>query len=231
MGSNNMMISHYAAYIEQAQVVTSALILLTSFVFLAQTRINGLITTFVWQSIFLVIATLAQAILTARFELYISAFLTLALKVLFIPYLMRYFVIKLNIRHKVAVIAHPFLLLIGAVVLVLFCYHLLAPVFASSKSMINHVTAVALAVTLLGMLLLITHRKAVSHIIGFMSMENGIFFAALVSTKGMPMAVELGIAFDVLIAAILFGVFFFHISSSIDSLDVDRLNLLREDIQ
>jgi hydrogenase-4 component E len=225
------MININYAYIQQAQIITSALILLTSFIFLAQTRINGLINTFVWQSIFLVAATLSQAIITRRPELYISASLTLLLKVLFIPYLMHYFVRKLDIKHKVAVIAHPFLLLIGAVVLVLFCYHLLTPIFASRQLMISHVTAVAMAVTLLGMLLLITHRKAISHIIGFMSMENGIFFAALMSTKGMPMAVELGIAFDVLIAAILFGVFFFHIRRSIDSLDVDRLNLLREDVR
>jgi hydrogenase-4 component E len=88
-----------------------------------------------------------------------------------------------------------------------------------------------MAVMLLGMLLLITHRKAISHIIGFMSMENGIFFAALIATQGMPMVVELGIAFDVLIAAVLFGVFFLQLRSSIDSLDVDRLNLLREDVE
>ena len=88
-----------------------------------------------------------------------------------------------------------------------------------------------MAVMLLGMLLLITHRKAISHVIGFMSMENGIFFAALIATKGMPMVVELGIAFDVLIAAVLFGVFFLQLRRSIDSLDVDRLNLLREDTE
>ncbi|EQD33792.1 hydrogenase, membrane subunit, partial [mine drainage metagenome] len=62
----------------------------------------------------------------------------------------------------------------------------------------------------------------------FMCMENGLFFAAVVSTYGMPMVVELGVAFDVLVASILFGVFFLHLRDSIDSLDVDRLNRLRE---
>jgi hydrogenase-4 component E len=61
-----------------------------------------------------------------------------------------------------------------------------------------------------------------------MSMENGLFFAAVVSTHGMPMVVELGIAFDVLVAAVLFGVFFFQIRESIESLDVDQLNRLSE---
>jgi hydrogenase-4 component E len=61
-----------------------------------------------------------------------------------------------------------------------------------------------------------------------MSIENGLFFAAVVATHGMPMVVELGVAFDVLIAAVLFGIFFFHIRTSIDSLDVDLLNRLSE---
>jgi len=75
---------------------------------------------------------------------------------------------------------------------------------------------------------MITRRQVVTHVIGFMAIENGLFFAAVASTQGMPMVVELGIAFDVLVAAVIFGVFFFHIRSSIDSLDVDRLNRLSE---
>ncbi|MDD1632735.1 MAG: formate hydrogenlyase, partial [Methylococcaceae bacterium] len=66
------------------------------------------------------------------------------------------------------------------------------------------------------------------HVVGFMSIENGLFFAAIVATKGMPMVVELGVAFDVLVAAVLFGIFFLHIRTSIDSLDVDLLNRLNE---
>ena len=88
--------------------------------------------------------------------------------------------------------------------------------------------AVSLAVVLLSLLLIISRRQAVSQVVGFMGMENGLFFTALVSTHGMPMVVELGVAFDVLVAAILFGVFFFHINESLDSLDVDRMNRLTE---
>ena len=196
-----------------------------------QNRIDNIIRTFAWQSGFLVVVTILQAITTHHFELYVSAGITLLLKVIFVPYLMRYLVIKLNIRHKVSTITHPFLLAIGAAILVLFCYHLMEPIHETAWASISNSTAVAMAVTLLGVLLLITHRKAISHVIGFMSMENGIFFAALVSAHGMPMIVELGIAFDVLVAAILFGVFFFHLRSSIDTLDVDRLNSLREDVE
>lgn len=216
--------------LEQIELIFTALLLLTAFIYLLQDRINGLIHTFALQSALLAGVTLTQAIASGDVDLYISAALTILLKVLFIPSLMRYLVIKLDIRHKVADISHPFLLLIGAAILVLFCYHLITPLH-QQRLMSTNVIAVAMSVMLLGMLLLITHKKAISHVIGFMSMENGIFFAALVSTQGMPMAVELGIAFDVLVAAILFGVFFFHLRSSIDSLDVDRLSLLREDVE
>jgi hydrogenase-4 component E len=113
----------------------------------------------------------------------------------------------------------------------MFCYHLIIPRHMAGGLIINNVTAVAMAVTMLGMLLFITHNQAVAYLIGFMTMENGIFFAGLVAAHGMPMVVELGIIFDVLVAVVLFGLFFFHIVSSIDSLDVDRLNLLRENVE
>jgi hydrogenase-4 component E len=224
------MLTNYTS-IEQLQVMTTGLILLTSFIFLMQNRIYSMINTFAWQSGLLVFATILEAIAINHWELILSASITLLLKVFLIPYLLRYLVRKLNIRHKVALISHPFLLLLAAIVLVLFCYHLLVPNNYVAWFNQNNIIAVAMSVTLLGMLLLITHRKAISHVIGFMSMENGIFFAALIATHGMPMAVELGIAFDVLVVCVLFGVFFFHLRSSIDSLDVDQLNLLREDVE
>lgn len=109
-----------------------------------------------------------------------------------------------------------------------FSYYVSLPVIAQSQLVTLNAVAVSLAVVLLGMLLMITRRQAMAHVVGFMSIENGLFFAAVVSTYGMPMVVELGIAFDVLVAAVIFGVFFLHIRSSIDSLDVDRLSRLSE---
>lgn len=199
--------------------------------FIMQERINSMINTFIGQSVLLATATFLTALKTHEVELYISAVLTIILKTIFIPFLLRYLVKKLNIRHTVATIKHPFWLLIGAASLVLFCYHLIIPTNALSWTASNNIIAIAMAIMLLGMLLLITHRKAISHVIGFMSMENGIFLAALLATHGMPMAVELGIAFDILIATVLFGVFFFQMRRSIDSFDVDCLNSLREDLE
>ena len=102
------------------------------------------------------------------------------------------------------------------------------PIKSLSNSITRNTISESLAIVLLAMLLIITRRQAVSQVVGFMAIENGLFFAALVSTYGMPMIVELGIAFDVLVAAVLFGVFFFEMRSSIDSLDVDQMNRLHE---
>lgn len=216
------------------EILTSiiiVLILLTAFALIMQSRIHNIINTFALQSTLLAIATFLQALKNGDTALYISVILTISLKAIFIPHLLRKVVKKLNVRHKVATIKHPFLLLIGAALIVLFCYHLMIPIKKISLSETTHIIAISMAIMLLGMLLLIIHRKAISHVIGFMSMENGIFLTALLAAQGMPMAVEMGIAFDVLIAAILFGLFFLQLRKSIDSLDVDRLNLLREDIE
>lgn len=218
--------------LEQFELLFSALLLLTAFVLLIQKRIVSMTYTFAWQSAFLSFATLLAAISTQQTDLYFSAAITFALKVIFIPYFLRYLARNLQksaVREPTPLVARPFLLSLLGAALVLFSYHLLLPLRNFSVLVNNNVIGVALSMVFLGMLLIISHRKAISHAIGFMVIENGIFFAALVSTSGMPMVVELGIAFDVLVAVILFGVFFFQISSSIDSLDVDRLNKLRED--
>src|SRR5574341_677711 len=89
--------------------------------------------------------------------------------------------------------------------------------------------AVALATVMLGFLMMITRKHAGTQIIGFLAMENGLLFAATSATYGMPLVVELGVALDLLIAAFIFGMFFFHISTTFDSLDVDQMARLKEE--
>lgn len=213
---------------EQLILTLAALILFTSFLLLAQTRIVTLIHTFAWQGALLCLATILVAIVSGRHHLLISAALTLGLKVIFIPLQLRRLVVRLDIRREVETVGNSSLIMIGAGALVLFSYYVALPIRELSMLATRNTIAVSLAVILIGMLMIITRRKAVAQVVGFMSMENGLFFAAVVSTYGMPMVVELGIAFDVLVAAILFGVFFFQIRSGIGSLNVDHLNRLNE---
>lgn len=213
---------------EQAILVLAAMVLFTSFALLAQSRIANLIRMFAWQGVLLSATTVFVAMVSKQHHLYISALLTFGLKALLIPWMLNRLAIRLNIHRKVESTLNPTLVLLGAAALVVFCYYVALPIAHLTAHITRNIIAVSLAVVLLAMLLIITRRKAVSQVVGFMSMENGLFFAAVVSTYGMPMVVELGIAFDVLVAAILFGVFFFQIRASIDSLDVDRLNRLTE---
>jgi len=216
-------------FAEQIILTLAALVLFTSFLLLAQARLVSLIHTFAWQGGLLFLATMMMAATSGRHHLYVSAALTLALKVWFIPWQLRRMVVRLDIRRQVeTVVGGPLLVMIAAGGLTLFSYYVVLPIRELALVSTRDIIAVSLAVVLIGMLMIITRRKAVAQVIGFMSMENGLFFAAVVATYGMPMVVELGVAFDVLVAAILFGIFFFQIRAGIGSLDVDRLNRLSE---
>ncbi len=212
----------------QAILMLAALVLFTSFALLAQARMFALIRLYAWQGTLLAVTTALVAWVTHQPRLYISALLTLGLKALLIPWFLNRLVIRLGLQHETEVLQGNSLILLGAAALTVFSYYVVMPIVQLSTLVTRNVIAVSLAVILLGLLLIIVRRKAVTQVVGFMCMENGLFFAAVASTYGMPMVVELGVAFDVLVASILFGVFFLHIRDSIDSLDVDRLNQLRE---
>ena len=212
----------------QAILSMAALIGLTSFLMLGQGRLLRLIFVFALQGLLLTITTALAAFSLDNPHLYISAVLTLVLKVIFIPWMLRREVLQMKAHRNIEALHNKTLVMLGGASLMVFSYYVLHPIVQTTSPVMLNALAVSLSVVLLGMLLMISHRQAVAHVVGFMSIENGLFFAAIVATKGMPMVVELGIAFDVLVAAVLFGIFFLHIRTSIDSLDVDRLNRLNE---
>ena len=215
---------------DQAILVLAALVLFTSFALLGQSRMFSLINVFAWQGALLAATTGLVAFSTGQKHLYVSAALGLLLKALLIPWMLRRLVLHLGVRHEVEVLGNQALVLLGGAGLVVFSYYVTLPIVQLSTLMTRNSIGVSLAMVLLSMLLMIARRQAVSQVVGFMALENGLFFAAVVSTYGMPMVVELGIAFDVLVAAVLFGVFFLHLRDTIDSLDVDRLSRLSENV-
>ncbi|HUW37850.1 MAG TPA: formate hydrogenlyase [Rhodocyclaceae bacterium] len=212
----------------QAIILFAALALFTSFIMLAQTRMMPLIFTFAWQGLLLALVSVLVAIVSKHPELYVSAALTFTLKVVLIPWLLYRLSVKLNMQYDAEAILHPTLMLLGGVALVIFSYYVAQSIVHLSGLATRNTIAVSIAIELLGMLLMCARKSAVAQVIGFMSMESGIFFAAVVATYGMPLIVELGVAFDILVASILFGVFFFHLRDSFGSLDVGRFNRLSE---
>lgn len=212
----------------QAILSLAALVGLSSFLMLGQGRLLRLILVFALQGLLLSLTTVLAAYTQHSQHLYVSALLTLLLKVVVIPGMLRRQVRQMNLHRDLEALSNNTAVILGGASLMVFSYYILYPIVQTSSAIMLNALAVSLTVVLLGMLLMISHRQAFAHVVGFMSIENGLFFAAIVATNGMPMVVELGIAFDVLVAAVLFGIFFFHIRTSIDSLDVDRLNRLSE---
>jgi hydrogenase-4 component E len=212
----------------QAILSMAALVGLTSFLMLGQGRLLRLIFVFALQGLLLTLTTALAAYSLNNPHLYISAVLTLVLKVIFIPWMLSREVLHMNMHRDIQTLTNKTLVMLGGASLMVFSYYVLHPIVQTTSPVMLNALAVSLSVVLLGMLLMISHRQAIAHVVGFMSIENGLFFAAIVATKGMPMVVELGVAFDVLVAAVLFGIFFLHIRTSIDSLDVDLLNRLHE---
>lgn len=207
----------------------AALVLLAAFGMLVQKRVYGLIHLFAWQGLFLSLNTAIVGFIASRHHLYISSILTLTLKVVLLPYILHVLIHRLKIHKEIeSVVNIPMTMLIG-VALVIFSYYLTTPIRELSTLVTRSTLAVALATVMIGLLMMITRKHAVTQIIGFLAMENGLFFAATSATYGMPLVVELGVALDILIAAFIFGIFFFHIHTTFDSLDVEQMASLKEE--
>ncbi len=207
----------------------AAALLLVSFAMLAQRRILSLINLFAAQGFVLTLSTAFVAWATGQTHLWWSAGLTLALKVLLLPWILHRLIRRLNVKWDVETLINiPTTMLFG-LLLVILAFNLAQPVSALAGTITKGTLGIALAVVLLSFLMMITRSKAVPQVIGFLAMENSLFFAATAATYGMPMVVELGIALDVLVGVIILGVFFFQIRERFDSLDIHHLEKLKEE--
>ncbi len=145
-----------------------------------------------------------------------------------LPWLLHRLIDRLNMRWDVETLINiPTTMLVG-IVLVIFSFNLALPISQLAGTITRSTLGIAMASVLLSFLMMITRRKAVPQVIGFLAMENGLFFAATSATYGMPMVVELGIALDVLVGAFIFGIFFFQIRETFDSLDIHHLEKLKD---
>ncbi len=207
----------------------AALLLLIAFAMLSQRRVLSLINLFALQGLMLTISTAIVAWSSDQNHLYYSAALTLVLKVLILPWILHRLIRKLNVKWDVETLFNiPTTMLVG-IALVVFAFNLAAPISQMAGTITKGTLGIAMACVLLSFLMMITRSKAVPQVIGFLAMENGLFFAATSATYGMPMVVELGIALDVLVGMVILGIFFFQIRETFDSLDLKHMEKLKED--
>jgi hydrogenase-4 component E len=222
-------VAHPPLYAQLINLLAAVLLLL-GFAMLAQRRVLTLIDLFAAQGAALACSTAIAAYATRQPHLYYSAALTLGLKVLLLPWILYRLIRRLDVRFEFeGLINIPTTMLLG-IVLVVFAFNLAVPISELASTVTRSTLGIALATVLLAFLMMITRRKAVPQVIGFLSMENGLLFAATSATYGMPMVVELGIALDVLVATLILGVFFFQIREQFDSLDLKHLENLREGV-
>ncbi|AOK54810.1 hypothetical protein [Burkholderia stagnalis] len=207
----------------------AAVLLMVSFAMLSQRRILSLIHLYTLQGVALVLANLILGFVTGDPNLYVSAGLTLVLKAGAIPWILYRLVRRLDVRADVEPLINiPTTLLIG-IVLVIIAFNVASPISQLATSVARGTLGIALACVLLSFLTMITRAKAIPQVIGFLSMENGLFFAATAATNGMPMIVELGIGLDVLVGILILGVFMFQIREQFDSLDIHHLEKLNDE--
>jgi hydrogenase-4 component E len=219
------MLQHYAP---QLVNLLAAVLLLLAFAMLSQRRILSLINLFAAQGVVLFLATVLVASITGQSHLYWSAGVTLLLKVLLLPWILHRLIRRLNVKWDVETLLNiPTTMLVG-IVLVILAFNLAAPISQLAGTVTRATLGIAMASVLLSFLMMITRSKAVPQVVGFLSMENGLFLAATAAVYGMPMVVELGVALDVLVASLILGVFLFQIRERFDSVDTRHLEKLKE---
>jgi hydrogenase-4 component E len=200
--------------------------LLLSFILLSQRRLFGVISTYGFQALVLAAAAAWQAYVHDEAQLYVTAAVALVFKAIIIPMVLSRIVKRFGIQRSVETALGIGPTMILGASLVALSIVLVLPVTYASAALTRENLALALSVVLLGLLMMITRRNAVTQVVGFMSLENGLFLAA-VGVSGMPLVVEMSVAFSVMVAFIIFGIFFFHIRERFDTLDIQSLESYR----
>lgn len=203
-----------------------ALVLLMSFALLYQRRLFSLLHMFTGQALALAAAAAWQAYAHDEPHLYVTALLTLVLKAVVIPVALHRIILKLDIHRTIEPALGIGLTMMAGVSLVTLSILLVLPVTENSTALTREDLALSLSVVLLGLLMMISRRNAVSQVVGFMSIENGLILAA-VGVAGMPLVVEMSVAFSVMVAFIIFGIFLFHIRERFETLDMQAIERFR----
>jgi hydrogenase-4 component E len=203
-----------------------ALVLLCSFVLIYQRRLTGIINAFTLQSLALALAAAWQAYVQDAPHLFVTAGIALFFKAVTVPLALHWMIRRLEIHETVEQALGVGSTLMAGVGLVALSVLLVLPVTGSTASFTRETLAMALSILLLGLLIMISRRNAVAQVVGFMSLENGLVLAA-VGVKGMPLVVEMSVAFSLLVAFILFGLFFFRIRERFDTLDLQYVESFR----
>ena len=212
-----------------SHVLAGSLVLL-SFMLLYQDRLPALINIFAMQSLMLSLSVAWQALAQDAPHLLVTAGIALGFKAIIIPVALHRLVRTLGIHRDIETIGGIGLTMLTGMALVALSLALMLRATAAASAFEREDIAFALSVVLLGLLIMVSRRNAVGQVIGFMSMENGLVLAAS-GARGMPLVVEMSVAFSILIAFIVIGIFLFRIRERFDTVDVAAIDLARGERQ
>jgi hydrogenase-4 component E len=201
-------------------------LVLVSFLMLYQDRLSALLNTYALHALVLALSVAWQAFIQDAPHLYVTAAIALAFKAVVIPVTLHRIVRRLGIHREIETVVGIGLTMLAGMALVALAMVVMLRVTPEAAPLARQDLAFALAVVLLGLLLMVTRRNAVSQVVGFMSLENGLVLAAT-GARGMPLVVEISVAFSILIAFIVIGIFLFRIRERFDTVDVQALDSFR----
>jgi hydrogenase-4 component E len=201
-------------------------LVLVSFMMIYQDRLYALLNVYALHAGVLALSVAWQAFIQEAPHLYLTALIALMFKAIIVPVVLHRIIVRLGIHREIETAVGFGLTMIAGIGLVALSMVVMLRVTPGADALAREDLAFALSVVLLGLLIMVTRRNAVSQVVGFMSLENGLVLAAT-AAKGMPLVVEISVAFSVLIAFIIIGIFLFRIRERFDSVDVQALDRFR----
>jgi len=200
--------------------------LLLSFMLLYQDRMYGLLNVFALHALVLALSVAWEALIQHAPHLFITAGIALVVKAVIIPVALHRIVRRLEIHRTVETVVGVGPTMLIGMCLVALSMVLMLKVTAGADPLARQDLAFSLSIVLLGLLMMVSRRNAVGQVVGLMSIENGLILAAA-GAKGMPLVVEISVAFSVLVALIVIGIFLFRIRERFDTVDVQVLDVYR----
>ncbi len=211
--------------------ILSVLILLTSFVLMANKRVKSYIRTFRLQSALIALTAgimgIRSAISEGSYDVLVICIIIIALKVIYIPNLLHKTFANVEYKVEKDFYFNIPLLILFCCGLVVFTYFAVSRVGGISEGEINSAVVNSVSLVLIGLFFMICRKKAIGQIVGFLVIENGLFVTAMFSTNGMPFIVDMGIFIDIITAVLIMGIIVFKINDKFDSIDINKLKNLR----
>ena len=208
-------------------ILSAAGMLVSAYLMVGQKALFTTIRLYGLQSLLLAIVATTMAISESRPELFVTAALTVVLKTILIPWFLMRTVDRIGIHREIEPFLNVPVSLLICLGLTVVGYRVSTGFEEGAQQVTHHLIGVALSLLLIGLFLMVTRKKAITQILALLTVENAVFLVAVGVTTGMPLIVEFGIAFDVMLAVLVLGVLVQRIVGRFESMDVSRLSNLK----